>query len=373
MRNNNHAVASPAPHARGQIRSIQVLRALAALFVVAFHSTVLWHDKFSRQAMPWENGNAGVDIFFVISGFIMVVSSRRLLGHADGWRQFMQLRLIRIVPLYWLATLLKLAMIIAVPAMALHTRPTLWNGIASFLFIPSRDAAGQIRPVFDAGWTLSFEMLFYLVFACAMLFRLTPLRMVTPVMLALSLLSLLHTANAPAFTSLASPLVLEFVFGALAGHAFITGKLERFVSPWMMVFAAFGLICTGFISANGVWQRVAIWGGGGTLILLGCVLAERWLDRLLPRILEWIGEASYSLYLTHGFILPVAGGLIAKSHLTGAVQETALVCLCMSASTIAALVVYQLVELPVTMWLRQDFVREKGAFLKKRTKKLLVL
>ncbi len=373
MRTNNRAVAAPAPHAGGQIRSIQALRALAALFVVAFHSTVLWHDKFSHRAMPWENGNAGVDIFFVISGFIMVVSSRRLLRQADGWRQFMQLRLIRIVPLYWLATLLKLAMIVAVPAMALHTHPTLWNGIASFLFVPSRDAAGQIRPVFDAGWTLSFEMLFYLVFAGAMFFRLAPLLLVIPVMLALAWLSLLPTANAPAFTSLASPLVLEFVFGALAGQAFITGKLERFASPWMMVLVAFGLICAGFVPANGVWPRVAIWGGGGTVALLGCVLAERWLDRLLPRALIWIGEASYSLYLVHGFILPIAGLLIAKSHLVGAVQKTALVCLCMVASTVAALLVYQLIEMPVTMWLREEFSKKNGSFFKKRPKKLLVL
>jgi exopolysaccharide production protein ExoZ len=363
----------PARNAVGQIRSIQVLRAVAALFVVAFHSTVLWHDKFSPRTVPWENGNAGVDIFFVISGFIMVVSSRRLLRQADGWRQFMKLRLIRIAPLYWLATVLKLAVILAVPAMALHTRPALWNSISSFLFIPARDAAGQIRPVLDAGWTLSFEMLFYLVFACAMLFRLAPLRLVAPVMAALALLSLVHPADAPAFTSLASPLVLEFVFGALAAQLFIRGTLAHLASPWMIVPAILGLLCAAFVPADGVWLRVAIWGGGAMLTLLGCVLAERWLDPLLPRVFEYVGEASYSLYLTHGFILPVAGLVIARIHLTGAVQETALVSLCMLASTAAALAVYRFVEMPVTLWLRTEALGRKGAFFEKSTKKRLLL
>ena len=63
-----------------QLRSVQCLRAVAALFVVGFHGTLLWHDNFLPSVKPWDNGNSGVDLFFVISGFIMMVSSRRLLG-----------------------------------------------------------------------------------------------------------------------------------------------------------------------------------------------------------------------------------------------------------------------------------------------------
>src|SRR5215510_8084357 len=107
--------------ASSQIQSIQCLRALAALFVVGFHATLLLHDNFTPDAKIWDNGNAGVDLFFVISGFIMVVSSRRLVGQADGWHRFMAARLVRIVPMYWLATAAKLLSAAAVPQMAPNT------------------------------------------------------------------------------------------------------------------------------------------------------------------------------------------------------------------------------------------------------------
>jgi exopolysaccharide production protein ExoZ len=135
----------------------------------------------------------------------------------------------------------------------------------------------------------------------------------------------------------------------------------------MVLLAVLGLLCTSFVPADGVWLRVLLWGGGGTATLLGCVMAERWLDPLLPRIIERIGEASYSLYLTHGFILPIIGFAIIRSQLTGAAAETALVCLCMVVSTGAALVVYQFVELPVTQWLREEVGTSRGAFKKALT------
>ncbi len=331
---------------------MQALRAVAALYVVLFHSTVLWHDKFAPRLVPWENGNAGVDLFFVISGFIMVLSSRRLLGRKNAWWRFMELRLIRVVPLYWLVTLAKLAAVVAVPALALHTHPTTWNTIASLLFIPARDAVGVIRPPLDAGWTLSFEMLFYLVFASALLLRLAPLKIVAPVMALLAALSFLRTSTAPAITVLASPIVLEFVFGALAGQAFLSRSWHKFSSPWMIALSATGLLCLTLLPADGIWHRTLIWGLAATAALAGAVLAERWLDPFIPRLFERIGESSYSLYLTHGFVLPVIGLLIAKTSLTGNWRGAALISASLIISTIFALGVYRCIETPLITTLR---------------------
>jgi exopolysaccharide production protein ExoZ len=195
-------------------------------------------------------------------------------------------------------------------------------------------------------------MLFYLVFASALFLRVAPLRVVGPIMAVLALLSVFRTENSPAITTLASPIVLEFVFGVLVGRAVLSGMLQRFSSPWTVVVSAVGLSCLVFVPIGDAWSRAAIWGLAASATLAGCVLAERWLDRFLPRLLVKIGEASYSLYLTHGFVLPVVGLALAKSGLTGGALGGALIASCVIASTVVALVSYRFVEAPITSRLR---------------------
>lgn len=341
--------------ATGQIRSVQVLRAIAALFVVAFHSTVLWQDKAGPAVSPWQNGNSGVDLFFVISGFIMVFSSRRLLGRPDGWRQFIVQRIVRITPLYWLLTAAKLAAIVAVPALALHTSVTSWNVLASFLFVPSYDAAGMLKPVIAVGYTLSFEFAFYAVFTTALFLALDPLVVVAPAMVLLAILSVAHTSDWPAFIMLADPIVLEFVFGVLLGYLFAGGRLQRVV-PWWWVLpvGSIGLLCLAIVPADGRWERVAIWGSAAAATLGAGIVAERWIGRFLPKLLVEIGEASYSMYLTHGFVLPLVGLAIERTGLRGSEFGAALIASCLIVSTIAALATYRHVEVPMTAWLRRS-------------------
>ena len=342
--------------APNQIRSLHALRALAALFVVAFHATVLWHDRFDPQVRPWLQGNSGVDLFFVISGFIMVASTRRLREQPNPARRFVELRLIRIVPLYWGVTAAKLLSIATVPALALHTRPTPANVLASLLFLPSRDATGAIRPVVEVGWTLSFEMLFYAAFAIALAARVDPVALVTPAMVALAALSPLRPPAAPPVATLADPMVLEFLFGV-----FLARIVDRRRAPRCLALplALAGLLCLALLPTEGRWMRTIMWGSAATACLGGFVLLESWLGRWVPAALVVIGEASYALYLTHGFVLPLVGAALARTTLGGDTLGLVLIVASLGASLALAIPVYRFVEKPVMERLRRLVARPR--------------
>jgi peptidoglycan/LPS O-acetylase OafA/YrhL len=118
----------------------------------------------------WENGAAGVDIFFIISGFVMVISSRRFVDRAGTWLIFLRHRAVRIVPLYWLLTTVKIIAVAILGGVVLRTGLGFNFVTGSYLFLPVTDSAGHFRPVLPVGWTLTYEFLFYLLFAAALLF-----------------------------------------------------------------------------------------------------------------------------------------------------------------------------------------------------------
>src|SRR5262245_45669982 len=145
---------------------IQMLRALAALAIVFYHAQYDAETLAARfglayqpsSLMPW---SAGVDVFFVISGFIMVHTSRKLFATAEGSRVFLGRRIARIIPIYWLLTTLYAALALLAPAVLNNDAPSLGEIVKSYLFIPFARPNGQIHPVLLLGWTLNYEMFFY--------------------------------------------------------------------------------------------------------------------------------------------------------------------------------------------------------------------
>ena len=353
VQSGQRATSVSAPSGSRQIHAVQAHRALAALAVVAFHSTVLWQNKAALgYVSPWENGNAGVDLFFVISGFIIVLSSRSLATRRGGWRTFIELRLIRLVPMYWLATAAKDVAVTAAPGMALHTHASIWNTVASFLFVPSYNAEGVIAPLLPVGWTLSFEMLFYMVFALALFSALDAVMFVAPIMMVLALVSGFMPKDWPAFTSLADPLVLEFVLGMLVARAFLSRRLQAIPSCVAIPLGLAGLLCLAVVPTHGNWQRCCFWGIPASVTLTACLAMEAHLTRIMPRLLIKLGEASYSLYLTHGFFLPVIGMVVFKIGLSPEEAGMTLMSSCLIISSVASLLVYRFVEVPLTRGLR---------------------
>ena len=341
---------------RHDVRTVQALRGLACLLVVLYHAADAWG---AGQAPPrtadaiWPNGAAGVDLFFVISGFVMALTGAGFAGSAGAWR-FTLRRLRRLVPLYWLMTGVKLAILLAVARPA--ALPSLWHSAASLLFIPSREAAGAVRPVLGVGWTLQFEMLFYLLFALSLACRRPPWRVLLPGGAPLAVAGFFRRPDWPAPLALANGLVLEFCLG-LGVAAWCQSSLRPV--RWAACLFGAGLILLLTMPQPGA-LRFAAWGLPATLMLAGAAAAEPWLGERLPRRLLAVGDASYAIYLVHPFVVPVLAR--GAAHAPPWAAWPGLLGASVIVSVAAGLALHRFVDQPLQHWLaaRPDLRRRSA-------------
>jgi exopolysaccharide production protein ExoZ len=333
--------------------TIQALRAIAALLVVVYHAFDLWEVRIAPGAPDpmWTNGAAGVDIFFVISGFVMVVSSRRLLVQPRAWMIFMRHRVVRIAPLYWLLTTLKLALVLFFADLALRSNLDPDYVLRSYLFLPVVDSAGHFRPLLPVGWTLTYEFLFYLVFALALGLRVDVLRVIIPAFALIAGLALLRTEDWPPWTILFSTIVVEFLFGVALAKATLRGFSLPPVVAAIAILAGFALIL--IIPEGPENLRTLVWGVPALAIVAGAISLETRIAGALPRWLLALGDASYSIYLVHGFILPAVGVGIVALHWTTPSAQVFTVAACLVVGSLAGWLVYVVVERPMLLWMKR--------------------
>jgi exopolysaccharide production protein ExoZ len=287
---------------RSDLLVIQYLRGIAAVGVLAFHAC-------QRAGLDFGVGAAGVDIFFVISGFIMwVVSARKAHGPAD----FLLRRAGRIAPLYWTVTLVVVALDLLRPSLFPNMVLSAPHVILSLLFLPHRDPHGVTAPVIVPGWTLSYEVFFYVVFALTLLLpQARRAWALTATMAALCLLGAL-TSGGPIWTTFTNPLVLEFAAGVWLGKAWTSGRLGGPIAGWAAVAAGCAGLAAGALSGADVSgaARLYLWGAPAMLIVWGGLCLERAgrVGHLAP--LKLLGDASYSIYLIHGLALALAFKLV---------------------------------------------------------------
>jgi len=290
-----------------RLEGLQVLRFLAALLVLSGH---LVHEAVSFgylpagalsvvDLLPWA---AGVDIFFVISGFIMFHISGEAFGRRGAAREFLLRRLQRLVPLYWLFTLAMLLAMLVLPERLANAQIDAAHVAASFLFLPFVNAAGLVQPVLALGWTLNYEMFFYLMFGVCLL---VPGR-AGPVVLAAALVLLvaIHPLVPQDLVPLrfwTDPIILEFLAGM--GIAFILRRgveLTRHLRAALLLAGVAGLIAGALLLPHAPGLRVILFGLPAALVVMWTVSAER-RARTAGHGLVLAGDASYALYLSHPF------------------------------------------------------------------------
>ncbi|MEH3118689.1 MAG: acyltransferase [Methylorubrum populi] len=381
---------------------MQALRAFAALLVVIHHGqneAAILAGRTGTGFVPgdWLPWPAGVDVFFVVSGFIIVHAAGPLYGQPGARGRFLAHRLARLAPLYWLVSGLYLALGLAAPALlgGEGGRPGWAHSLASFLFWPAARADGAVLPLYGLGWTLNYEMAFYGLFALGLgLTRRGAVAWLAGALaLGVGVGRLIPGLPVPlAFWS--DPIVLEFAFGA--GLALARAEGVRLGGLGRLALAAAGVAGLAAAPAEPSLRFLA-WGLPAALLVAAAVFGR---DRPGPShgagaralehrpgyriqddarnscfcivfsdkpaatfrddalaLAERLGDASYALYLLHPFVLRGVREILLRSGLAPLLGPWPSLILMVALTLPAALLAHRLVERPLTRRVRRRLDR----------------
>jgi exopolysaccharide production protein ExoZ len=374
----SHLEGAATPGARNA--GVQALRATAAALVVVDHglqrSATWWSSAPARVDAYGSNlGVMGVYVFFVISGFIMIHSSHRNYARPSAALEFFIRRVIRIVPMYWLATLLETSLRTLRGSM-----PTSQSLLHSLFFIPEPPApnAGQwMRPVLGSGWTLNYELFFYLLFAGTMF--LSARRGITVLLLGLVSVVGLGAVVKPLtdtaepvtrFTYWTDPVLLLFAAGCLLGllHRSKWASLVPRLGVWtaivlLIVVSCFVALGPDLYPPSIEWRLVAM------LLAVACAVGGIFAkpptgEHPFLRALGTLGDASYSTYLVH-FVVIVAMQKVWVS-VVGPTSTTAFLAAALAATNLVGLLLHFVLEAPINVALLRAWRRRASRALKTR-------
>ena len=341
-----------------QLLTIQAARGFAANLVVLSHLSIVETKYTAGDVLPAFTfyGIAGVDLFFVLSGFIMVAVA----GHYIGPIDFLWRRVTRIYPTYWLVSLPVLALAIVAPAFvnsSIQTPILLWR---SFLLIPDRTL-----PLLAVGWTLVHEMYFYLVFSIFLALRIPIFVGVIGwgvILLAIEAIIPDQVAVSPVLQVATSPLTAEFMMGAIVGILWtrrcavgtIAAGIGGFVGLVLSIVYIAPILSLATSPHLDSW-RVATFGIPSAMLVYAITGLERLRAPLrLPRLMVALGDWSYSSYLTHVLVISGIGRMLFLFAPKGGFgASVALIATGLLAANLAGAGVHILFERPVLSWLHE--------------------
>lgn len=278
------------------IYSVQYLRGVAAILVLLGHS-LFKIEQVTGVSNDWFSiGASGVDLFFIISGFIMCHATE---GKAIDAFSFFKNRFLRIIPLYWLLSFLALIVFVLKPGLVNSSGggTTIFN---SFTLIPNGE-----RFLIQNGWTLSFEFLFYIIFAGALAVKSNKIGFVSLVILFMVSVGVVFPVDNNFFEFITSPLLIEFVMGMFAYWIYNNKVFSRWFA---LGFILVGVGCLLVVNGFGMWgDRIVSYGFPYMLVFIGVTSFEtaffREKENFISKVMKLAGDASYSLYLSHPFVL----------------------------------------------------------------------
>jgi exopolysaccharide production protein ExoZ len=292
---------------RIQLNFIQVFRGLASLLVVLAHGSLIFHTNLQKAS--WFDifgfGGSGVDFFFVLSGFIIAYVNGKDIGKPGKLKEFLYKRFIRIYPIYWLILTAKLVSSFGSSFSVIKEKGII-EFIKAYLLFP-QDRGILSSTFLGVSWTLSYEIFFYILFCILIAFSFIFCLPIISFWILGVLLNCFGLVKIPESSIvlhfLFSPLNLEFVFGCFAAYI---------VCQYRLSFGRFLLYIGLFLytlSAINTYYRimpissVIAYGIPSTLLVIGAVSTEMTRTVNFPALFILFGDASYSIYLIHGFVM----------------------------------------------------------------------
>ena len=292
----NLASENPPIREKLNVISIQYLRAVAAIGIVVFH----FGERFNYHL---DFLTPGVDLFFLISGFIMWMVTRK---EEKSSQLFLLKRLIRIVPMYWIFTAIVALGATLKPNIFPLDHPTFDHTVLSLFFIPHMGPDGKWFPLLVQGWTLNFEIFFYLIFFVGLsVFKKQQFLFLNVTIFAILLIDYVMTSHySESWRIVYNPsLLLEFLSGIYICRAFLNKKTLNVWLASLAILSGVLLIALKFILNETEIPRIICVGIPAALIVYGAVSLEshRAIKSFKPFLL--LGDASYSIYLSHSLSL----------------------------------------------------------------------
>lgn len=342
---------------------LQVLRAIAAAIVVYEHAITTYGEKVNIIDSPldYDIGRIGVEIFFAISGYIIYKSTQNIRPSLNSSADFMARRLVRVFPIYAIATI-----VYSLKLFLEGVPPSQEALIQSLLFFPYIDNTnGLMRPVLGVGWSLNYEILFYAILAVAIMFVKEHRMNITFLLIGLFLLSGFvatpsRGVGSSGYSLLSTSWMFYFLLGLVMADFSSSLRISRYYVSRGFIISLMGVVVVSYVcfSMFMVSDKTAVLVGGlllSSVCLFLCINApSKDNSNSLVRLLVLCGDASYSTYLFHSFILGVSGRLVSLSGIN--VGHSLFAMTMVAVTTGGGIIIFHVVERPITrrcnIWLK---------------------
>lgn len=353
---SNDPDVAPRRRIRSKLTSLEAGRGVAALLVVLYHTWIHCREAYGDFTLGhiFAFGHAGVDFFFVLSGFIIFEAHRDDIGNPKRLSHYIERRVTRIYPLYWAI----LAFTLLAASLSPRAFPTAYHIVTSLFLVPTRG-----DPVMVDAWTLQHEMLFYTLFGLIILNRRLGLAV-----FALWLAAIVAARFVPVQTDsglvlkLSAAFNFEFFLGmgaAYLGHGWKVPAPRLFVLTGVIAFLATGAAEDArWVTNASVFAHLG-YGIAATMVVIGLVAGERQAVLRAPAALIRLGGASYSLYLVHVLAIGAIWQIMLRLKLDSMLPVWAAYSVLIAGAVVSGLLCNTLVEKPAIAFARQLIVRPK--------------